>query len=101
MIGETSDRGQILESLLTKLLFYSKKENVQIIGMSATIPNIDDLSNWLNAILYVSSFRPVPLTEYLKIDNEIFDKNGKLLYELKKPNKKDPDNILQLCEEVK
>eukprot|EP01080_Neovahlkampfia_damariscottae_P003704 gene3704-6593_t len=100
MIGETGDRGQILESLLTKLLFYSKKENIQIIGMSATIPNIEDLSNWLNAILYVSTFRPVPLTEYLKIDNEIFDVEGKLLRQLKTPNKKDPDNILQLCEEI-
>jgi DNA polymerase theta len=100
MVGEKGERGQILESLLTKLLFYSKNSKIQIIGMSATIPNVKHLSNWLNATLFVSDYRPVPLTEFLKIDNEIVDKEGKLLRTLDSPNKKDPDNLLPLCTEI-
>lgn len=40
MIGESGDRGQLLETLLTKVLYVCKKKNVniQIVAMSATIP---------------------------------------------------------------
>lgn len=40
---------------------------MQIIGMSATIPNVQVVATWLDAALYVSEFRPVQLTEYLKV----------------------------------
>jgi hypothetical protein len=39
---------------------------IQIIGMSATLPNIKQLGEWLDAAVYVSDHRPVPLMEYLK-----------------------------------
>ncbi len=62
-------RGYLLELLLTKLEFMSRKDgedvDVQIIGMSATLPNLPLLAAWLNARLYVTDFRPVPLTEFL------------------------------------
>lgn len=47
-------------------------ENIQIIGMSATIGNLNDLCKFLNAEVYTRNFRPVELTEYIKCDNKIF-----------------------------
>lgn len=53
-------RGFLLEVLLTKIL-YLLKDQVQIIGMSATLPNIRELATWLQAALYVTTYRPVVL----------------------------------------
>jgi replicative superfamily II helicase len=55
------DRGYILEMMLTKILF--KQMTIQIVGMSATLPNIDEVCSWLNAACFQSDFRPVPLVE--------------------------------------
>lgn len=44
---------------------------IQIIGMSATLPNIKQIGNWLDAAVYVSDHRPVPLTQYLKRGREM------------------------------
>ena len=41
--------------------------------MSATLPNLDLLASWLNADLFKTDFRPVPLTEHIKIGHRIFD----------------------------
>lgn len=53
-------RGFLLEVLLSKIK-YVLKDQTQIVCMSATLPNIHDLSSWLDASLYISSFRPVGL----------------------------------------
>ena len=50
---------------------------MQIIGMSATLPNLDLLAKWLKADLYKTDFRPVPLSEHIKINDEIFDSKFK------------------------
>lgn len=47
--------------------------------MSATLPNLDLLAKWLNAALFKTDFRPIPLEEQLKIDTVIYDKNLKPL----------------------
>ena len=44
MLGDQS-RGYLLELWLTKILYVSGSA-VQIIGMSATLPNLNDLSSW-------------------------------------------------------
>lgn len=50
----------------------SKSNQVQIVGMSATLPNLDLLAVWLRAALYTTDFRPVPLTEQIKIGTRIY-----------------------------
>ncbi len=53
----------------------SLSEGVQIIGMSATLPNLSLLASWLGAELYQTEYRPVPLQEHLKVGCNIYDKS--------------------------
>eukprot|EP01125_Pyxidicula_operculata_P006378 TRINITY_DN2215_c1_g1_i1.p1 TRINITY_DN2215_c1_g1~~TRINITY_DN2215_c1_g1_i1.p1 ORF type:complete len:181 (-),score=25.50 TRINITY_DN2215_c1_g1_i1:39-581(-) len=68
------DRGYLLELLVTKIL-YSGSNNIQIVGLSATLPNIEVFEKWFKASIYQTNFRPVPLNEYIKVDNIIYDKD--------------------------
>jgi helicase len=56
-----SDRGATLEMVITKLRMLNPK--LQIVALSATIPNADELAVWLKAELVESDYRPVPLKE--------------------------------------
>lgn len=60
LLGDPS-RGPTLESLLTRIKFL--KMDVQVLALSATIRNAEDLSGWLRAGLVASDWRPVPLKE--------------------------------------
>ncbi len=63
-------RGYLLELLATKLLCL--EHHVQIVGMSATLPNIDLLSTWLGAYSYQTRYRPIPIEEHLVYDGCIY-----------------------------
>jgi len=52
-------RGPTLEILIT--VMKQVLENVQIVGLSATIGNPDELADWLGATLVEDKWRPVPL----------------------------------------
>ncbi|AFH43357.1 DEAD/DEAH box helicase [Fervidicoccus fontis] len=54
-------RGPVLESLIAKLK--SMKSDAQILGLSATVGNPEEISSWLDAELVLSSWRPIPLKE--------------------------------------
>lgn len=95
----TSERGHLLEQMLTKIKF-SKKQgtrsepgketepiDVQVVGMSATLPNLKELADWMDAQLFESDFRPVPLQETIKIGTEISKVE-------RTPGKERPDLIL-------
>ena len=46
---------------------------IQLIGMSATLPNLRSLADWLQATLYVTDFRPIALVERLKYEARLYD----------------------------
>ena len=70
----SSDRGPTLEILITRLLREIK--NAQIIGLSATIRNVNDFKRWLNTKIIHSTWRPVPLKEGVFVDYNIVFNDG-------------------------
>ncbi|MFW9925172.1 MAG: DEAD/DEAH box helicase [Candidatus Thorarchaeota archaeon] len=64
-----SSRGPTLEMVMAKL--HQITPNAQIVALSATISNSDDISGWLNAQLVRSSWRPVELKEGVFLDGVI------------------------------
>ena len=69
LIGDL-DRGPVLEMVLTKIRkFYTSS---QLLGLSATVTNSVDISNWLNCELVESSWRPTRLLEGVYTDGFIY-----------------------------
>ncbi|CAI9093473.1 OLC1v1028975C1 [Oldenlandia corymbosa var. corymbosa] len=123
MVGD-QNRGYLLELLLTKLRYATGEGSVesssgessgsgsskagpihglQIVGMSATLPNVAAVAGWLQAALYETNFRPVPLEEYIKVGYAIYNKEMTLMRTISKSadiGGKDPDHIVELCNEV-
>lgn len=60
LLGD-DDRGPTLEIVLTKLKLLPKKP--QILALSATVTNADEIADWLECKLVHSEWRPVPLSE--------------------------------------
>ncbi|HLC92801.1 MAG TPA: DEAD/DEAH box helicase [archaeon] len=69
-----SDRGPTLEMLITKLRFVNPK--MQVLGLSATIPNAKELAKWLSAQLVESDYRPVKLREGVFLESSITFKDS-------------------------
>ena len=63
------ERGPTLEILLTIMKKILK--NVQIIGLSATIGNAEELAEWLGADLVTDDWRPVELHKGIYLDGKI------------------------------
>ncbi|XP_053687275.1 DNA polymerase theta [Sabethes cyaneus] len=99
-------RGYILELLLTKVRFVCEKlsEKIQIVAMSATLPNMELLTEWLRAEHFRTDFRPIELKEMVKLGTCIYDNKGKLIRKLDsdlyKGIMRDQDNLGQLCLET-
>lgn len=81
MLADPS-RGYLLELLISKLLFSSQSKSLsskpkvnplQIVGMSATIPNLPSIATWLDAELYTTDFRPVPLYQRIVRGSQLFE----------------------------
>ncbi|XP_033740640.1 LOW QUALITY PROTEIN: DNA polymerase theta-like [Pecten maximus] len=112
-------RGYLLELLLTKICYVIRKENaqvrnnqksvdeithnpIQIVGMSATLPNLELLAGWLNAKMFLTDFRPVPLTETIKLGTAIYDSCMSKIrdIDLTLTFKGDDDHVIPLCLET-
>ncbi|KAJ5934146.1 Helicase C-terminal [Penicillium verhagenii] len=63
-------RGYLLELMVTKLLLL--QQDIQIVGMSATLSNTEMLADWMNARFFISNYRPVPIDEYMVYENAIY-----------------------------
>lgn len=68
------ERGPVIEMILSRAL----RNSWQIIGLSATIGNPEDIGGWLNAETIECDWRPVPLIQgyYDKKKSKIFFENG-------------------------
>uniref|UniRef100_H3DKC6 DNA polymerase theta n=1 Tax=Tetraodon nigroviridis TaxID=99883 RepID=H3DKC6_TETNG len=109
MVGD-SGRGYLLELLLTKICYIAQKQNtagslsegIQIIGMSATLPNLSLLASWLCAELYQTDYRPVPLQEHLKVGCKVYDKDLSVVRQFTPALnvQGDDDHIVSLCYET-
>ncbi len=81
------ERGPTMEVILAKFRTFNSR--AQLIALSATIKNADELADWLDAKLVTSDWRPVPLREGVYVDGEIFftDNSKKKLEEDESPVK--------------
>lgn len=61
LIDEAS-RGPTLETLIVKIRRINP--SIQLLALSATVHNSDELAKWLNATLIESNWRSVPVEEY-------------------------------------
>ncbi|XP_078659196.1 DNA polymerase theta-like [Branchiostoma floridae x Branchiostoma belcheri] len=111
MVGD-SHRGYLLELLLTKIRYVTSKNRsdnnkpttnpVQIVGMSATLPNLDLLARWLDAELYQTDFRPVPLTECVKVGTTVYNSQMEKVRDFHSVInvRGDEDQVVGLCYET-
>jgi|TARA_B100000809_G_scaffold48093_1_gene42795 helicase len=75
LIGD-ENRGPTLEMILTQLKLL--ETNPQIVGLSATITNSNEIADWLDCILVKSDWRPVPLSEGVCDAGEVTMNDGKV-----------------------
>ena len=80
LIGDET-RGPTLEMILTQLKQLDTKP--QIVGLSATITNSDEIANWLDCKLIKNDWRPVPLFEGVS-DGEIVTMNDGKTFEFER-----------------
>ena len=53
--------------------------------MSATLPNLEQLADWLDASLFKTDFRPVPLSENVKVGRSVYSQKGDFVRDVVPP----------------
>lgn len=69
-----AERGPTLEIVLARLMQINP--DIQILALSATINNVDEIAAWLKAQYVVTEWRPVTLKEGVLLNDEIQYKDG-------------------------
>lgn len=69
-----AERGPTLEIVLARLL--QVNPHIQILALSATITNVDEIAGWLNSKYVVTEWRPINLKEGVALQDEIQYKDG-------------------------
>ncbi len=67
-------RGPTLEIVLARLMQVNPQ--IQILALSATINNVDEIAGWLNAKYVVTEWRPINLKEGVMLQAEVQYKDG-------------------------
>ncbi len=65
-------RGATLEVVLSKL----RLRGAKILALSATVPNAEEVAQWLSAKLFTSSWRPTPLEKKICSGGKLFSEEG-------------------------
>jgi len=86
---DDTHRGPTLEMVLTRMR--SLNPEMQVIGLSATIGNPEELAAWLDATLVTSEWRPVDLREGVFYKDAIHFSDGKR--EIAATTKKEDTNL--------
>lgn len=84
---------------MTKIRFLLG-DGVQIVGMSATLPNLEHVAKWLDGTLFVTKKRPVTLTQFFKRNDVIYDSAGNEVRRIKQHYPEDTEHVVTLCQEV-
>jgi helicase len=69
-----AERGPTLEVVLARLVQINPE--IQILALSATINNVEEIANWLKANYVTTEWRPIPLKEGVLLHDEIQYKDG-------------------------
>ncbi len=86
-------RGPVVEFIITKMR--KMLQNLQLICLSATISNAEELADWLDAELVKSNWRPVKLVEGVIYRHKIHWPTG-----IEKLEAKSGNEIVDLCVDV-
>ncbi len=89
LLGDES-RGARLETFLSAARFMNP--DTRILGLSATISNIEDVSGWLDAETVISDFRPVQLQKGILFNRTLEYEEGETM------SFKGRDDLARLCE---
>ena len=85
-----SDRGPTLEVSLARLR--QMKPDIQVLALSATISNTDEIAEWLKAEQVTTEWRPVELREGVALGTHINYKDGQV-QSIEQYHKQDPINL--------
>ncbi len=69
-----AERGPTLEVVLARLL--QVNPSMQVLALSATMGNVDEIATWLKAQFVITEWRPVTLKEGVLLHDEIQFKDG-------------------------